>query len=185
MKALIILGGGLIYDETSKLWRTCGFGEGDANGVTISTLRVQAGAILFKEGSYDLLISSGRGLLSFHDPSIPAEGEVMRKELKELCIPDDKIVVENQSNNTFEQLRYLRKLCDKRNITDVGFITNEWHIPRVWAMMTQDPGLGFSSAKFFPAEEVLLSHGIFVNEIESARTDPGTMRRKQENFRGF
>jgi len=185
MKALIVLGGGLIFDQKAKIWRTCGFGEGDGHGVTISMLRVHAGAVLFKEGSYDLLVSSGRGLLSFNDPAIPAEGDVMQKELLELGIPQDKIVVENHSNNTFEQLRYLRKLCDEKQITEVGFITNEWHVPRVWTMIMMDPALGFSTAKFFAAEEVLQSRRFFVEEIESTRTDPGTMRRKARELQGI
>ena len=70
------------------------------------------------------IVSGGQG------PNEPApEAEVMRDYLTERGIAPARILVENESHNTVENIRFSMRLIDPAN-DSVGIVTNDFHLLR-------------------------------------------------------
>lgn len=83
-------------------------------------------AIDVSSGGY-ILVSGGQGA----DESI-SEGEAMKKYLKEKGIDEDRIIVEDKSTNTFENLKYSKEIIEdfsKSSINDlkIKIVTTDFH----------------------------------------------------------
>jgi len=93
--AIVILGGGLKKDADGR-WRTTNYDEsGDNFGVSGDRLRVVAANYLYKNNQEQLIIASGgKGQLK-NIPGAPAVSEVLKRELIELGVPEEKIIEEN------------------------------------------------------------------------------------------
>ncbi len=70
------------------------------------------------------IVSGGQGA---NEPE--AEGTAMKKYLVEQGIEESRILVEDRSKNTAENLEYSASLLDKENDT-VGIVTNNFHVRR-------------------------------------------------------
>jgi len=74
-------------------------------------------------------------------------------------VPKERIVEENRSNNTYQQLVFLK---DVLKAASVIILTNQWHLPRVKAIIENIEELKDFyhnlKPKYLTAEEVLLSH---------------------------
>lgn len=140
-EAIIILGGGLIKDEDGS-WRTTNFNEqGDKFGVSGDRLRIIAGSYLYKDNTNLIIVASGgKGQLK-NIPDTPAVSEVMKKELIELGVPVKKIVLENNSDNTWQQLQELKKIINKMELNKIIIVSNKWHLARIQAMIEKDEKL--------------------------------------------
>ena len=137
--ALVILGGGLKKDK--GIWRTTNYDEGDTFGIAGDRVRVVAGCFLFVNDFSDLLIASG-GKGQYKDiPDCPTISEVIRKELIILGVPESKIMEDNESGNTHQQLKFIKSFVKSRGMDRVGIVSNEWHLPRIEAMMQHSPYL--------------------------------------------
>lgn len=71
-----------------------------------------------------IIVSGGKG-----EDEIISEAEAMRKYLLNKNVPEDKIIEENQSRNTFENLLFSKKIISDLNKT-VVIVSNEYHILR-------------------------------------------------------
>src|SRR3989344_7674367 len=129
-KAIVILAGGFRKNRKGR-WQSDGF-SGPVSG---SNLRVLAGSYLFKKDPRRIIIASGgRGYLRKYKDA-PGCSDIMRKELKALGIPGHKIIEEKKSNNTYQQLEELNQLLKKLKINNVIIVSNQYHLPRVKAML--------------------------------------------------
>ncbi len=140
---VVILGGGLKRDASG--WRTTNFDEGDNFGSLGDRLRVVAGQILYKDFRNQnkdalVVVSGGRGQLR-NAPDAPTVASILKKELMDLGVPESIILVEENSNNTFEQLIELNKMIKARGWQNLAIVSNEYHLPRIGAMIGHGPGL--------------------------------------------
>jgi len=161
MKAIAIIGGGLKNDNSR--WRTTYFNEeGDDFGALGDRLRVLAGGLLYEENPQSLIIAlGGKGQLK-DIPDAQAVSAVIKNELVELGIPAENIIIENQSGNTFEQLRELQKIILDNNFEDISVISNRYHLPRIKAMIELDEKfrekLEGGRVEILSAEEILIKY---------------------------
>lgn len=138
-KAIIILGGSLKKDKAGR-WRTTSFSEGDDYGALGDRLRVIAGEYLHKEDSdRPIFALGGRGQLEGTDA--PAVSEVIKDELVERGVPAECIFTETESGSTWQQLQALKGIIDHNNFSDITLISNEYHLPRIQAMLETDEEL--------------------------------------------
>lgn len=160
-EVIAILGGGLKKD--GRKWRTTNFDEGDEFGCLGDRLRVVAGSYLYRDrekANPNLLMvaSGGRGQLE-KVPGAPTLAEVISEELADLGVPAEKILKENQSANTYQQLRELDNLVLNRGLTKFFIISNEYHLPRVQAMIELAPGL-------YNLRNLRLNNSLFLESAE-------------------
>lgn len=125
-KCLFILGG---WAKKNKN------GEWVSSGLCGDNLRVIAAKYLWDEDN-DLFIitSGGKGKLS-HITDMKPLAQIMAEELTKLGVKKNKIIKESVSYNTYEQLTKLEFLIKKSNFDKIDLISNEWHLPRVEALI--------------------------------------------------
>lgn len=158
-QAVFILGGGLKKDGDT--WRTTRLDEdGDTFGPTADYLRVIAGSLLFKENKVgNIYTSGGRGQYK-DSPETPPLSKVLKTELIALGIPENIILEEDCSGNTYQQLLETRKIIDKRVLTSVAVLSNFWHLPRIKAMIENAPEIrSLESVDLISAEETINTYG--------------------------
>ncbi|MEA2088649.1 MAG: YdcF family protein [Patescibacteria group bacterium] len=160
-KAIVILSGGL-YKNKNFSWRTTTFDEGDNFGADGSMIRVIAGHYLYKENIDNLIITSGGKGQYKNIPGAPNISEVIKKELISLGVPNQKIIEEKNSNNTWQQLKEIKKIIHNNNIKQTIIISNKYHLPRITAMIKTDSELQKllknDIIKLESAEDILLKY---------------------------
>lgn len=152
LMAVVVLGGMLkkIDDGT---WRTTHYNERvDDIGPMGDRIRVDAAAYLYRSNPSLLIIVSGRKGKLNKLKNAPIISSIIKKELIALNVPKHKIIEEKRSENTHQQLQELKKIIIKRQLERVGIISNEWHLPRIKAMIGTDPEL----KKLQSAKKILL-----------------------------
>lgn len=158
----IILSGGLVKDKNG--WRTTKFSDKSRTDKALGdNLRVFAGFHLYKEQSkrnpdFFILVSGGRGYLR-KIKGVPAVADVMKKELIELGIPQNKIYQEKKSNSTYQQLKIITKLVKKNKWKKIGIVSNSYHLPRIKVFIDCLPGLRPLKSRLLllSAEKILLA----------------------------
>jgi len=91
--------------------------------------RVIYAAQLFKEGKAPLILLSGGEITWMNDGSTtPAED--MAEILISMDIPQDALIVEDRSRNTYENALYAKELLDERGISKILLVTSAMHMPR-------------------------------------------------------
>lgn len=161
IKTIVILGGGL-FKDSAGCWRTTlGEAEGDKFGSTNDHLRVLAAAALWEqEKNLKIIAFGGRGQLEDLLPPKLSVAKVIKDELIALSVPTEKIIEENKSGSTYEQLATLSEMVKSGAVSgEVSIISNEWHLPRV-KVMVEYTGLkkvlNEKQVSFVAAEDVLL-----------------------------
>jgi len=177
--ALVILGGGIKNDNGK--WRTTNLDEGDTFGVAGGRIRVVAGRLLFGQGFSSLIVASGsRG--QYKDiAGVPTLSEVIKTELMELGVPAGNIIEDDESGNTHQQLKFVKLLIDSRQMRKVAIVSNEWHLPRIKAMIEHSPHLtGLAGCvKLIAAEKAVIKYGElnWQDKIAKARKSEGLKKR--------
>ena len=189
--AIVILGGGLKKDADGR-WRTTNYDEpGDNFGVSGDRLRVVAASYLYKSNPEQIIIvSGGRGQLK-DIPDAPTVSQVLKKELMELGVPEEKIIEENISGNTYEQLKKIKRLIRKEGLKKIDFVSNKWHLPRIKAMLESFPELkeiyNLVKVELKGAEEILLKydHKNWQEIIEKVYKSEGLKKRIELEQKGI
>lgn len=97
------------------------------NGVPSPTLlrrATWAAKVFHSSGALYLVASGGLG------KHPPAEAEVIQNICQEQGIPADRIIVENQSRNTAENIAFSRALLVDQRIDHFILVTDRYHAPR-------------------------------------------------------
>lgn len=157
---IAIIGGGL-KKENGK-WRTTNFNEGDNFAVQGDRLRVVASSYFYKNNPDLLMIVLG-GKGQYKDiPNAPTVASIIKKELVKLGVLAEKIIKEEQSGNTWQQLQELKNVIAEQELVDVIVISNEYHLPRIKAMIEKDIDLKKmyedGKIKLQSAEEVVIKY---------------------------
>src|SRR3989344_2724535 len=145
MRTLIsVLGGGIWKDENGA-WRTSDNNAPYGNVPRFGRWRVEAAAMLYRTrvGYQDrpddktYLLTHGRGML----PEKPSNAEVACNELIELNVPREVIALDPLSHDTFSELYALNRRVEALGIDLVWVVSNDWHVPRIRAMLEYLPDL--------------------------------------------
>ena len=80
--------------------------------------------VFFARGARHLLVSGG-----VVGPP-PAEAHAMRELAQARGVPDNRILVEDQARNTFENALYAGRILRARKLAQVIVVTDDFHLPR-------------------------------------------------------
>lgn len=188
--AIVILGGGLKKDANGR-WRTTNYDEpGDNFGVSGDRLRVVAAGYLYKNNPKQIIIASGgKGQLK-DIPDAPTVSEVLKKELMELGVPEEIIIEEKKSGNTYQQLQEIKKIIKDKGLKNISLLSNEWHLPRIKEMIETMPELkeifNLTKVEFLSAEKICLEYDkeAWQETIEQAYKSEGLKERIEREQKG-
>ncbi len=84
-------------------------------------------ALQLYNGSY-IIVSGGQG-----DNEVRPEAEAMKEYLCDRGIPEDKVIEENRSRNTIQNIQYSFEIIEEKGLSDytVVSVSNAFHIPRI------------------------------------------------------
>lgn len=135
MKAIIFINAGTIIKDEKTGWRTTNFEETDNFGVMGDRLRVEAAYLLYQKMPDSFLVcTAGIGQLVGVPEVVPVKA-VIKKELIELGVPEERILVPGDAGNTYQELLELEKIIKSdKEIEQIIFVSNRWHIQRVQAI---------------------------------------------------
>lgn len=133
MQMIRVLAGGILEadDESGKRYGSPGyFGleHGMAGGAIV---RVAASAVVAKCNSEIPVIVGGR----YPKDEMKAPADVIAAELQYAGVPNDNIISDPNTLDTISEIIGLIKVAQLSNCSDVGVLTNEYHIPRVEAII--------------------------------------------------
>ena len=98
-------------------------GAGHLSGYSAN--RLLTTAILSKKANLPVIISGGQV-----SPDTGNESEISKRELVQLGIPEEMIIIENKSRNTSENAKYVRGLLDSYNFKKPILVTSAFHMRR-------------------------------------------------------
>lgn len=155
-EAIIILGGGLVRNRNNA-WQTRNYSDNGKSGG--ERIRVLAGYYLYKRKSNSIIVAAGGRGKKLHEPTMVTISSIIKSELMKLGIPKQKIIEDNQSASTLEQLKSIEKLingCGK-----IFIISNKYHLPRIKTMIAYIPELKFlkNKVRFISGENVVIKYG--------------------------
>lgn len=120
------------------VWRTSGVGDpGDHAGATFDRFRVLAGAALAARYRDVSLVLSG-GAQHVGEDSCAA---VLRRELLLLGVEESRMILEERSQSVHQQLYEIGLLAQRQHLGHLLIVSNEWHHPRLKAMIEHAPKL--------------------------------------------
>ena len=96
-----------------------------------------------------------------------SEAAAMKRYLVELGVPASRIVLENRSTTTRENLAFSRELIDPANAT-VGIVTNDFHMFRALAMARKQ-GLGDAVGIAAPSSRFFLPNNLLRESLAIAK----------------
>lgn len=162
IKAIAIFGGGLKQDKKNGPWRTTNYDEsGGQYGLPGDRLRILAGALLYKNNPTNstIIAMGGIGQMAKIKGIVPL-AKILREELIKLDIPRHDIIMEQHSGSTHSQLIELKKIIKDKYFQTTKIISNEWHLPRIKAIIDNKPSLKKFYSKhnieFISAEKILV-----------------------------
>ncbi len=85
-------------------------------------------AHLYHEGKAPIIVVSG-GFIEFFGSTVP-EADAMQELLMQLGVPQEAIVREERSRNTYENALYVREVADERDFNQILLVTSGMHMPR-------------------------------------------------------
>lgn len=133
-EAIAILTGGTVsYEDPEtgiQTFRSTTEHDADSGGMLWGSIRVEAGAYLAARFPDALVLVCGGGR-----EVPPSHAQVMKEELCALGVAPERIVTEEHSTNTQEQLVLLCSLATKHSANSVLLVSNEYHIPRIKAFL--------------------------------------------------
>lgn len=128
--------------------------------------RVDHAVRVFRERNAEHLVVSG-GVVTFP----PAEAWMMRQIALAHGVPEGRVVVEDQSRNTFENAVYTGRIIRDRGWREVVLVTDAFHIqralyvfhrlglPAVGAKVPRQPGTSrWNWYRAFAEEQIRLAH---------------------------
>jgi uncharacterized SAM-binding protein YcdF (DUF218 family) len=121
--AIVVLGGGTLSASPPRPWVE----------VAEAGDRVLYGAKLYRDGKAPLVILSG-GRVEWYGAG-PPEAADMAELLQGMGVPNQAIVLETASNNTYENAVNVQKILQQRQITGpLLLVTSAMHMPRALAI---------------------------------------------------
>lgn len=117
--AVVVLSSGY-YPSTEKNEKSVLDGE--------SMLRISKGVEIFQRCRPQFLVLSG-ALQSSKYP-LSMQTDLMREFALHLGVPERHILLESQSLNTMQHVKYLQQLNKEKLFGDIAIVTSPWHLKR-------------------------------------------------------
>jgi uncharacterized SAM-binding protein YcdF (DUF218 family) len=110
--------------------------------------RIRFAQTLFDRGCAPRIIFSGRWSTFWqHQPPEKTEAELMLEYAKEIGLPPNKILLEDYSHNTYENILYSTKLfLEPHNWRSLIVVTSDFHVERVKKIIRHICGKRFAVA---------------------------------------
>src|SRR3990167_7826314 len=159
--AIFLMGGGLVND--AGVWRTTNYDEGDKFGIIGDRAVVVAAGFLYQDEPEQLCVAAGGRGQDQDIKDAPPVSAVLKQELIKLGVLNEDIMEENNSGNTYQQLRELQNIWQAKNFTQAALISNQHGLARIEAMIEYKIELAHfkdllrvGRLKLLSAEEILL-----------------------------
>jgi uncharacterized SAM-binding protein YcdF (DUF218 family) len=156
--AIVVLAGGIKQGVSGRWVSTDLTDADDTLGAPGGKTRVLATAVLATAHPTTTVIASGgKGFDVPKDApeNRPLLAEILRDELVECGVPVGRIVLESDSNTTYQALECLGALVAERDWRNIVIVTSRYHLPRLRAIVeAKFPELG-ASLRLVSAEEIL------------------------------
>lgn len=181
--AIFIPSGGTIEetDTTGKRrFRSTSYAERDAAGTLGGYVRVRAAALLAAEYLHALLVPQGTR------ETDPSHAATMARELLELGVEAQRIVLEEHSANTAEQAERALAYARERGWKQIAFVSNEYHLPRLRAFVERLPNAHSLGVTYYAAESVIeATDPTFAQEFERIKETSAYQERLASEARGL
>jgi hypothetical protein len=164
-KAIVVLSAGIKQDKGNN-WVSTDLTEAkNLDSAPGGKVRVVAASYIYKNDSENFIIASGgqgsdKNILGIKHPGL---SKILKRELIESGVPADKIIEENKSDTTFQQLLKLQEIKKSKGVERMIIISNQYHLPRIKAIIKYGSGLnvlrkmfGNSDIKLKSAENILI-----------------------------
>lgn len=122
--AIVLLGGGI---------SPAPYGSDYAN-LESGADRIWHAARIFHAGKSEMIILSGGRPAGSRD----SEAQAMRRFLLDLGVPDDNLLLEEQSLNSTDNARNTASLLRKRGISEIILVTSAYHMRRAEALFESE-----------------------------------------------
>ena len=99
--------------------------------------RMQHAAELYRQGYAPLIVISAGTVVQEGDEWMP-EAEVMRRQARQLGLPEEALAIEDQSLSTIENAHYSRQLCEEYGFESVLLVTSAYHSSRARRIFRQE-----------------------------------------------
>ena len=88
----------------------------------------------------------------------PLLADILMDELREIGVDEARVILERNSNSTFQEIQEVERLMHEHGLTQLTFITNSYTLPRLETMVAVKFSHMENHAKlvFVAAEDVLL-----------------------------
>ena len=138
----------IVYSDTDDNLKNTNYGIVFGNSMLIKE-RVNTAYDAYKSGKIKKVIfSGGVGGVSNQDNDTVAEAVKMRELAIKLGIKEEDILIDDKSNNSFENVKNSFDLIKDQNITEIAIITSEFHLKRCYAIIK----------KSYPNIDVIMIH---------------------------
>lgn len=136
----------IVYENIYDSGKSCIYGLVFGNSMLINE-RVSTAINAYKNNRIKKIIFSGgsNGISSQDNDTVP-EAIKMKKLAIELGVNEEDILIDDTSNNSFENVENSFNLICNKNISSIAIITSEFHLKRCMAIIN----------KRFPNLEVIL-----------------------------
>jgi uncharacterized SAM-binding protein YcdF (DUF218 family) len=122
-EAIVLLGGGTEPSHSPR----------SAVEMNAAGDRMIHAADLFHSGSAPIILLSG-GNISWMESTENSPAADMREILLKLGIPEEKMILQNKSQNTFEDAKYSAEILNSLKIKRILLVTSAMHMPRSVAL---------------------------------------------------
>jgi len=152
--AIAVLSASVVLD--SGRWRSTRLSsEDNLAGAPGGELRVRATALLGMRYPNALIVATGaRGYDVVGQEDRPLLCDILQAELVAAGIALSRVVREDSSNTTYQQLVELHKLAQARGWQSVYIVSSRWHLPRIRAML--EAKLPAFAPELCAAEDILV-----------------------------
>jgi uncharacterized SAM-binding protein YcdF (DUF218 family) len=147
--AIAVLAGGVKPNGDGTWSSTDLTADDDRYGAPGGKLRILAAAVLAERHPAAVVVSGGAQGFESPDTATerPSLAAILGRELVAAGVPHDRLVLEDRSNSTFQELRVLAELAVARRWSAIVIVTSRWHVERVRVMLrTQFAGLEAAAA---------------------------------------
>ena len=177
--AIVPLSAGTVQ-HADGTWHSTTYDDRDAFGTLGGYVKMEAGALLAKRYPRAFVVANTKCM----DDRQPSHAVVHARELQELGVPKERIVLEEQSVSTGSEVSEALKLAQVRGWKRICIVSNEYHLPRVEAFYRQlrSP----VAVDFVSAEAVVVAERpAFAAEFEAIKQRPAYAERLAAEARGI
>jgi len=128
--AIFILSGSIVKKKKTDRYKSTAYSDTDDHGLLGGKARVIAAAEIGNHFQSSKLVTNSK---TFKNGE-PADAEVIAGELQRYGIPTERIIKQEKSDDTLEEIIELVKLAKEHDWKHIGVISSEFHIPRAQAL---------------------------------------------------